>query len=57
MNRSTEPTKDLKQIHNSLKQQKLKRFKQIKFLVHKPPPKKIEIPAIIEFGMVSCNVG
>ena len=38
----TEPTEDLKKIHNALKQQPPKPFKQIKFVVHKPPPKKIE---------------
>ncbi len=41
--RCTEPTEDLKQ-------QKSKPFKQIKFVVHKPPPNKIEIPTIAEFG-------
>ena len=40
--RCTEPTEDLKKIHNALKQQNPKPFKQIKFVVHKPPPKKIE---------------
>lgn len=48
--RCTEPTEDLKQIHNALKQQKAKPFKQIKFVVHKPPPKKIEPYAIAKFG-------
>ena len=48
--RCTEPTADLIQIHNALKQQKPKPFKQIKFVVHKPPPNKIEIPAIAELG-------
>ena len=48
--RCTEPTEDLRQIHNALKQQKSKPFKQIKFVVHKPPPNKIEIPAIAELG-------
>ena len=48
--RCTEPTEDLKKIHNALKQQKSKPFKQIKFVVHKPPPKKIEIPTIAELG-------
>ena len=47
--RCTEPTEDLKQIHNALKQQKAKPFKQIKFVVHKPPPKKIETQAIAQF--------
>jgi hypothetical protein len=48
--RCTEPTEDLKQIHNALKQQKSKPFKQIKFVVHKPPPKKIETQAIAQFN-------
>ena len=48
--RCTEPTDDLKQIHNALKQLKSKPFKQIKFVVHKPPPKKIEMQAIARFG-------
>ena len=48
--RCTEPTEDLRQIHKALKQQKSKPFKQIKFVVHKPPPNKIEIPAIAELG-------
>ena len=48
--RCTEPTEDLIQIHNALKQQKPKPFKQIKFVVHKPPPEKSEIHAIDELG-------
>ena len=48
--RCTKPTEDLTKIHNALKQQKSKPFKQIKFVVHKPPPNKIEIPAISELG-------
>ncbi len=48
--RCTEPTEDLKQIHNALKQQKPKPFKQLKFVVHKPPPEKTEIPTIAELG-------
>jgi hypothetical protein len=48
--RCTEPTEDLRQIHNALKQQKSKPFKQIKFVVHKPPSEKFEIPAITELG-------
>ena len=48
--RCTEPTADLIQIHNALKQQKPKPFKQIKFVVHKPPPEKSEIHAIDELG-------
>ena len=47
--RCTEPTEDLKQIHKALKHQKSKPFKQIKFVVHKPPPKKIETHAIAQF--------
>lgn len=42
--RCTEPTDDLKKIHEALKNHKLKPFKQLKFVVHKPPPKKIEMP-------------
>lgn len=48
--RCTEPTDDLRQIQNALKQQKSKPFKQIKFVVHKPPPKKIETPNIAQLG-------
>jgi hypothetical protein len=48
--RCTEPTDDLRQFHNTLKQQKSKPFKQIKFVVHKPPPNKIEPPAIAKVG-------
>jgi Transposase DDE domain len=48
--RCTEPTEDLKKIHNALKQQKSKPFKQIKFVVHKPPPNKIESPDIEQFS-------
>jgi hypothetical protein len=48
--RCTEPTEDLRQIHNALKQQKSKPFKQIKFVVHKPPPEKKEMNAIAQFG-------
>ena len=44
--RCTEPTEDLKQIHSALKQQKAKPYKQIKFVIHKPPPQKIETQAI-----------
>lgn len=47
--RCTEPTESLKKIHNALNQLKSKPFKQIKFVVHKPPPEKIETPAIREF--------
>ena len=48
--RCTEPTEDLTKIHNALKQQRSKPFKQIKFVVHKPPPSKIETPAIAQLG-------
>jgi hypothetical protein len=46
--RCTEPTEDLTKIHNALKQQRSKPFKQIKFVVHKPPPNKIETIAIAQ---------
>ncbi len=48
--RCSEPTDDLRQIQNALKHQKSKPFKQIKFVVHKPPPKKIETPDIAQLG-------
>jgi hypothetical protein len=41
----TEPTEDLKQIH----QQKSKPSKQIKFVVNKPPSKKVETHAVAQF--------
>ena len=47
--RCTEPTEDLKQIHIALKQQKSKPFKQIKFVVHKPPSKKVETRDVARF--------
>ena len=47
--RCTEPSEDLKRIHDALKGQKPKPFKQIKFVVHKPPLKKNETPAITHF--------
>ncbi len=47
--RCTEPTEDLKKIHEALKEQKSKSFKQIKFVVHKPPLKKIESKADARF--------
>ncbi|MDQ6764385.1 MAG: IS1634 family transposase [Bacteroidota bacterium] len=47
--RCTEPSEDLKQIHDALKGQKPKPFKQIKFVVHKPPLKKIETLRIAAF--------
>lgn len=40
--RCTEPTADLRKIHEALKNRKPKPFKQIKFVVHKPPLKKNE---------------
>ena len=46
--RCTEPTEDLTKIHNALKQQRSKPFKEIKFVVHKPPPNKIETHAIAQ---------
>lgn len=48
--RCTEPTDDLRKIHTALNQQKSKPFKQIKFVVHKPPPEKFETPAIAQLG-------
>ena len=48
--RCTEPTEDLRKIHNALKQQKSKPFKQIKFVVHKPPLEKIKTQAIAQFS-------
>ena len=40
--RCTEPTEDLQQIHKALRCTKPKPYKQLKFVVHKPPPKKAE---------------
>jgi len=48
--RCTEPTEDLSKIHNALKQQKSKPFKQIKFVVHRPPLEKIKTQAIAQFS-------
>ena len=48
--RCTEPTDDLQQIHRALHQEKAKPYKQIKFVVHKPPPKKTEPTAIAHFA-------
>lgn len=48
--RCTEPTEDLKIIHNALKQQKSRPFKQMKFVVHKPPSKKMETPTVAKFN-------
>lgn len=45
----TEPTEDLRQIHDALKIQKPKPFKQIKFVVHKPPLTKTETLVIAHF--------
>jgi hypothetical protein len=47
--RCTEPSEDLRKIHDALKQQKQKPFKQIKFVVHKPPLKKNETPDNAQF--------
>lgn len=47
--RCTEPSEDLTKIHNALKKQKSKPFKQIKFVVHKPPPKKTETHTNAQF--------
>lgn len=47
--RCTEPSEDLKKIHDALKNQKSKPFKQIKFVVHKPPPKKPGATDIAKF--------
>lgn len=41
--RCTEPTTDLLQIHSVLKITKTKPYKEIKFVVHKPPLKKMEV--------------
>ena len=46
----TEPTEDLTKIQNALKQQQSNPFKQIKFVVHKLPPRKIETHAIAQLG-------
>jgi hypothetical protein len=48
--RCSEPNEDLRQIQNALKQQKSKPFKQIKFVVHKLPPKKTETHQIAQLG-------
>ena len=40
--RCSEQTEDLRKIHNALKQKKSKPFKQIKFVVHKPPSLKFK---------------
>lgn len=48
--RCTEPTADLKKIQDALKHTKPKPFKQIKFVVHKPPLKKQQTHAIAQFN-------
>ena len=48
--RCTEPTADLQQIHNALKQQKSKPYRQIKFVVHKPPSEKNQTHTIAYLG-------
>ena len=48
--RCTEPTDDLQQIHNALNCTKAKPYKQLKFVVHKPPPKKLEPLTIAQFS-------
>ena len=48
--RCNAPTENLMKIHNALKQQKSKPFKQIKFIVHKPKPGKIEPQGIAQFS-------
>jgi hypothetical protein len=55
--RCTEPSEDLKKIHDALKDLKSKPFKQIKFVVHKPPLKKMKPLLILNFCQDSCNVG
>ncbi len=47
--RCTQPSEDLTKIHNALKEQKSKPFKQIKFVVHKPPIKKTETHTNAQF--------
>lgn len=47
--RCTEPTEDLQKIHTALKSTKVKPYKQIKFVVHKPPPKKMQPLALAQF--------
>ena len=48
--RCTEPTEDLIKIHEALQKIKNKPYKKIKFVVHKPPLKKIETLAITQFS-------
>jgi hypothetical protein len=43
--RCTEPTDDLKKIHEALRNPKSKPYKQIKFVVHKPPLKNNDSPS------------
>lgn len=47
--RCTEPSEDLTKIHEALNKQKSKPFKQLKFVVHKPPPEKTETHANAQF--------
>ena len=47
--RCIEPSEDLKKIHDALKNQKPKPFKQIQFVVHKLPPKKPGATDIAQF--------
>ena len=47
--RCTEPSEDLSKIHDALKQQNPKPFKQLKFVVHKPPLKKNETLDNVQF--------
>jgi hypothetical protein len=46
--RCTEPSDDLRKIHSALQNQQSKPFKQIKFVVHKPPPKNPETTTIAQ---------
>ena len=47
--RCTEPSENLRKLHDALKQQKQKPFKQIKFVVHKTPLKKNQTPDNVQF--------
>jgi len=56
--RCTEPTEDLRQIHNALKQQKSKPFKQIKFVAHtNRHSNKLKRIRLLNLVILSCNVG
>jgi Transposase DDE domain len=46
--RCTEPADDLMKIHNALRTLKPKPYKQIKFVVHKPPLQKSQLPVNAE---------